>query len=61
MNVLISSSLLSLALILLADSIYRLRPHTKHKKRKFVKKSQPMPRVHSSSIDLRMTDLRAKD
>lgn len=58
MNILISSSLLSLALILLANSIYELRPHTKHKRRKPVSKPQPMPRVNSSSIDLRMTDLR---
>lgn len=58
MNVLVSSTILSLALILLADSIRQLRPHTKHKKRRPASKPQPMPRVHSSVIDLRMTDLR---
>lgn len=62
MNILISSGLLSLSIILLAHSIYELRPHTKRKKRKPASKSQPMTRVHSSVIDLRMTDLRnAKD
>ena len=58
MNILISSGLLSLSIILLAHSIYELRPHRKHKKRKFVKKSQPMLREHYSGVDLRMTDLR---
>lgn len=37
MNILISSGLLSLAIILLADSIYKLKPHNKHKKRRPVK------------------------
>ena len=58
MNILISSGIVSLALILLADSIRQLRPHTKRKKRRPVKKSQPMPRVRSSVIDLTQTDLR---
>lgn len=58
MNILISSGLLSLAIILLAHSIYELRPHTKRKKRRPAKKSQPVPRVNRSVIDLHMTDLR---
>lgn len=62
MNILISSAILSLSIILLADSIRQLRPHRKRKKRRPASKPQPMPRVHSSVIDLRMTDLRnAKD
>lgn len=61
MNILISSGLLALSIILLADSIYKLRPHRKRKKRKPVKKSQPVLRAKESGIDLRMTDLRAKD
>lgn len=61
MNILVSSTILSLALILLAHSIYELRPRKTHKKRRPAKKSQPMPRAHVSVIDLRMTDLRKKD
>ena len=61
MNILVSSTILSLALILLANSIYELRPHTRHKKRRKVKKSQPVLRAHVSGIDLRMTDLRANN
>ena len=60
MNIIISSALLSLAIILLAHSIYGLRPH-KRKKRRKAKKEQPMPRAHVSGIDLTMTDLRRKD
>lgn len=58
MNILISSGLLSLAIILLAHSIYELRPHKRHKKRKSVKKSQPMTRTKAPGVDLRLTDLR---
>lgn len=58
MNVLISSSLLSLALILLADSIRQLAPRNNHKKRRPAKKSQPTLRAQSPGVDLRMTDLR---
>lgn len=59
MNILISSGLLSLSIILLAHSIYALRPHKRSKKRKQNRsKSQPMPRVNRSVIDLTMTDLR---
>ena len=58
MNVLVSSTILAIAIILLADSIYKLRPH---KKRRKVKKSQPMPRAKESVIDLHMTDLKAKN
>ena len=58
MNILISSGLLSLAIILLAHSIYELRPHRKRKKRRPASKSQPMTRANRSVIDLRMTDLR---
>ena len=58
MNILISSGLLSLAIILLAHSIYELRPHRNHKKRRPASKSQPMTRANRSVIDLRMTDLR---
>lgn len=58
MNVLVSSTILSLAIILLADSIYRLRPHNKRKKRKSVTKTQPSLRVNRPGVDLRMTDLR---
>lgn len=58
MNILVSSTILSLAIILLADSIYRLRPHGKHKKRKPDSKSQPMTRTKGPGVDLRMTDLR---
>ena len=58
MNILVSSAILALAIILLADSIYRLKPHKKHKKRKSANKTQPMTRVNRSVIDLRMTDLR---
>ena len=62
MNVLVSSTILSLSIIFLASSIYELRPHNKRKKRKPASKPQPITRVHSSVIDLRMTDLRnAKD
>lgn len=57
MNIIISSALLSLSIILLADSIYKLRPH-KRKKRRKAKKEQPVPRVNRSVIDLHMTDLR---
>lgn len=59
MNILISSGLLSLAIIILAHSIYELRPHTKKQKRKAGKsKEQPTLRAHYSGVDLRMTDLR---
>ena len=58
MNILVSSTILSLALILLADSIRQLRPHTKHKNRRPVSKPQPITRAKESVIDLRMTDLR---
>lgn len=58
MNILISSTLMSIAIIILAHSIYELRPHTRHKKRKSVKKSQPITRANVSVIDLTMTDLR---
>lgn len=60
MNILVSSTILSLAIILLADSIRQMRPHKRSKKRKQnrSKKTQPMPRVRSSVIDLHMTDLR---
>lgn len=58
MNILISSGLLSLAIILLADSIRQMRPHTRHKKRKSVSKTQPTLRAQSPGVDLRMTDLR---
>lgn len=58
MNVLVSSTILSLALILLSHSIYELRPHRNHKKRRPASKSQPMTRANRSVIDLRMTDLR---
>ena len=61
MNILVSSTILSLALILLADSIRQLRPHNKRKKRRKVKKSQPVLRANVSGIDLTMTDLRRKD
>lgn len=57
MNILISSSILSIAIVLLADSIRQLRPH-KRKKRRKAKKEQPVPRVNRSVIDLHMTDLR---
>ena len=50
-----------MALILLAHSIYRLRPHNKHRKRKPASKSQPTLRAQSPGVDLRMTDLRRKD
>lgn len=58
MNILISSGLLALSIILLADSIRQLRPHNKRKKRRKAKKEQPVPRVNRSVIDLHMTDLR---
>lgn len=58
MNILVSSAILSLALILLADSIYRLRPHNKRRKRKPANKTQSTLRAHYSGVDLRMTDLR---
>ena len=58
MNILVSSTILSLALILLADSIRQLRPHTKHKRRKPASKPQPTLRAQSPGVDLRMTDLR---
>lgn len=58
MNILVSSAILSLAIILLADSIYKLRPHTRHKKRKSVSKTQPTLRASGPGVDLRMTDLR---
>ena len=63
MNILVSSALLSLALILLADSIRQLRPHRKRKrKRKGGRsKEQPVTRVNRSGIDLHMTDLKAKN
>jgi len=61
MNILVSSTILSLALILLADSIRQLRPRNNHKRRRPAKKSQPMTRAKESVIDLRMTDLRRKD
>jgi len=47
-----------MSIILLADSIYKLRPHNKRRKRRKVKKEQPMLRVNRSGIDLHMTDLR---
>jgi len=50
-----------MSIILLADSIRQLRPHRKHKKRRPAKKSQPTLRAQSPGVDLRMTDLRAKD
>lgn len=58
MTVLISSSILALAIILLADSIRQLRPHRKKRKQNRSKKTQPMPRAKESGIDLTMTDLR---
>lgn len=58
MNILISSTILALSIILLAHSIYELRPHRKHKKRKSVSKTQPTLRAQSPGVDLRMTDLR---
>lgn len=58
MNILISSALLSLAIILLADSIYNLRPRKTHKRRRPVSKPQPVTRANVSVIDLHMTDLR---
>lgn len=58
MNILVSSFLLSLAIILLAHSIYELRPHRKHKRRKSVSKTQPTLRASGPGVDLRMTDLR---
>ena len=59
MNILVSSTILSLAIILLADSIYKLRPHKKKQKRKAGKsKEQPVTRAKESVIDLTMTDLR---
>lgn len=62
MNILVSSTILSLSIIFLASSIYELRPHKRSKKRKQNRsKSQPMPRANVSGIDLRMTDLRKKD
>ncbi len=61
MNILVSSAILSLAIILLADSIRQLRPRKTHKKRRKVKKSQPVLRAKESGIDLRMTDLRANN
>ena len=63
MNILISSGLLALSIILLADSIYKLGPHNKRKKRRTGrnKKEQPMPRAKESVIDLHMTDLKAKN
>lgn len=60
MNILVSSAILSLALILLADSIRQLRPH-KRKKRRKVKKEQPALRAKDPGVDLTQTDLRAKD
>lgn len=61
MNILISSSLLSLAIILLASSIYELKPHTRHKKRRPASKPQPTTRTKAPGVDLRMTDLRANN
>ena len=58
MNILISSSLLSLAIILLANSIYELRPHRKRKRKAGKSKEQPALRAKGSGVDLRMTDLR---
>ena len=60
MNILVSSGLLSLAIIFLADSIRQMRPHRKKKKQRKQNRSkeQPMPRAHVSVIDLHMTDLR---
>ena len=58
MNILISSTILALSIILLAHSIYELRPHRKHKKRKAGSKTQPTLRAQSPGVDLRMTDLR---
>lgn len=57
MNILVSSAILSLALILLADSIYKLRPY-KRKKRRKVKKEQPALRAKGPGVDLTQTDLR---
>lgn len=63
MNILVSSGLLSLAIIILADSIYELRWHKKRKTKREQSRSkeQPMPRAHVSGIDLHMTDLRGGD
>lgn len=61
MNVLCSCALLTIALLVLADSIYSLQPHGKQKQKRkagHIKKEQPMPRAKSSVVDLRMTDLR---
>ena len=58
MNILVSSTILSLALILLADSIRQLAPRNNHKKHRPAKKSQPTLRAQSPGVDLRMTDLR---
>ena len=58
MNILISSGLLALSIILLADSIRQLRPHTKHKKSQTGTKPQPTTRTKGPGVDLRMTDLR---
>ena len=59
MNILVSSTILSLSIILLADSIRQMRPHTRKKKRKADRsKEQPMLRAHYSGVDLTMTDLR---
>lgn len=61
MNILCSSALLTIALLVLADSIYSLRPYRKQKqKRKAgrIKKEQPMLRAKSSGVDLRISDLR---
>lgn len=57
MNILISSGLLALSIILLADSIYKLRPY-KRKKRRKVKKEQPALRAKGPGVDLTQTDLR---
>lgn len=58
MNILISSIILSLSIILLADSIRQMRPHRKHKKRREVKKEQPALRAKGPGVDLTQTDLR---
>lgn len=58
MNVPISSALLSVAVIFLADSIRQLQPHKRSKKRKGRTKKQSVTRVNRSVIDLTQTDLR---
>jgi len=63
MNILISSGLLSLAIILLADSIRQLSPHKtrKTKRRTGWSKEHSMTRTHVSVIELTQTDLRANN